>query len=81
MKCRSCRADVIFLRNAKSGSTVILDALPIRRYVMIDDTLSLHGLVGLIDSRADSSDPAGLLVETYTDHHATCPNAAEWEGE
>lgn len=67
-ECRSCGATVLFATSAATGRTMILDAKPAKRVV-----LELTGLRG----------PPGVfarVVDTYLDHHATCPQAAEWRG-
>jgi hypothetical protein len=76
--CRSCDAEVVFVPSAKSGAPMILDAKPEKRVVLIDDspTRSSHQL-------AFAENPLNAkahVVSVYTDHHATCPNAADWKG-
>jgi hypothetical protein len=79
--CNSCQAEVIFVPSAKTGRSMILDAKPTKGVV-----------IGMPDSRswfftpADGPDGPGSLmarakvVDVYTDHHVTCPNADDWKG-
>lgn len=78
--CQSCGAEVVFVPSAKTGKPMILDAKPEKRVLLVDGTLSLHGLVGPIDKPADASDPMARVLSVYIDHHATCPEAAAWKG-
>ncbi|MGH2711371.1 MAG: hypothetical protein ACRDH9_09240 [Actinomycetota bacterium] len=68
-KCRSCKADVIFVPSAKSGKPLILDAKPSKGVV-----LGRGVPFGHIPMQVAN------VVDVYTDHHVTCPNAADWKG-
>lgn len=71
--CRSCNADVFFVRSVKADRLMILDAKP-----------SEAGNVQIIDNKAHVL--AGLLLEhgraegarLRTSHHATCPDRDAW---
>lgn len=66
--CRSCPAEVVFVRSATTGKNMILDAKP-KKGIVIDPS---------------GPDTPGFqvarVVDVYTDHHATCPRAADWRG-
>lgn len=63
--CRSCQADVLFVPSAKNpDKNMILDLRPGKGIV-------LERLYTLDQVRAK-------VVDVYTDHHATCPNADQW---
>ncbi len=78
--CRSCDAEVVFVPSAKSGKLMILDAKPTKGVVLTDGTMSIHGLVQVIGALDDASVPEACVVDVYTDHHGTCPDAASWKG-
>jgi hypothetical protein len=71
-QCRSCERDVVFVASAISGKAMILDAKPEKRVVLTDgagrEVSPLHQA-----ARAK-------VVDVYTDHHATCPDAEVWKG-
>ncbi len=72
--CRSCGAEVVFVPSAKSGATMILDAVPEKRIVLVPaDQVVRYAdeMRGPFYARAQ---------DAYTDHHATCPQADEWKG-
>lgn len=77
--CRSCGADVIFVPSAKTGKSMILDAKP-KKGIVVMGTLQGHpaGLPVKVDQVPRSG--VGLVVDVYTDHHATCPKAKDWQG-
>ena len=70
--CRSCGADVVFVRSGRSGKPMILNAFPTKGVVINNDL----GYPTVVDDPAASA----YVVNVYTDHHATCPNAADWKG-
>lgn len=79
-RCRSCRAEVIFVHSATSEATMILDAKPEKRIVLSarDDNPLLASVM-----KYDPARPHRLvarLVDVYTDHHVTCSSANEWRG-
>lgn len=69
--CQSCGASVFFAVYEKTGRTMIVDAKPSQRLVVV---------------AGDPDDPLNpctirlAMRKTYVDHHATCPQAAEWRG-
>ena len=73
-QCRSCGAEVLFVPSAKSGKPMILDAKPEKRIVLV-----VGGHENLI-AQPETAIYMARVVNTYTDHHATCPKAAEWKG-
>jgi hypothetical protein len=77
--CRSCGADVLFVPSAKSGKPMILDAKPEKRIVLgtphTDAELIIHG-----DHLDERDYQIARVVDTYIDHHATCPKAEQWKG-
>jgi hypothetical protein len=76
--CRSCGADVIFVPSAKSGKPMILDAKPEKRIVLVvaEGTGGSHNILAI----PEIEHKAARIVDTYTDHHATCPAAKDWKG-
>ncbi len=79
--CRSCGAEVVFVRSAKSGKRMILDAKAEKRVVLGSAITTLEPDDGIVVG-AQHPDAALIarVVRTYVDHHATCPAAAEWKG-
>jgi hypothetical protein len=73
-QCRSCEAEVIFVPSAKTGKPMILDAKPEKRVVLLD----VYG--HLSPDMVQGEAIAARVVDTYVDHHATCPFAKEWKG-
>lgn len=73
VKCRSCQADIMFVRSASTGNFMVIDATPRE-----------NGNVAIIDGAAhvlrgdlfEQMMPLGTA--RYVDHHATCPEAAKW---
>lgn len=75
-----CGAEILFVPNAKSGKTVILDAKPERRYLLVDETdyVGDEGDMEIV-LVGPGEGAVAVLVETRVDHHATCPAfAAGW---
>lgn len=79
--CRSCDAEVVFVPSAKTGKPMILNAKPTKGIVLVDATHEHRG--------KPSPDNAAVLitvdhyeaaqvVDVYTDHHSTCPDAARY---
>lgn len=88
--CRSCDAEVIFVPSAKTGKNMILDAKPKKGVVVtigggagrdpsagpgIGDPASRDTVA---NADTSLSAPSAHVVDVYTDHHATCPRAADW---
>lgn len=59
--CKSCGADIFFVRMRKTGRSMPLDAKP-------------QKLVWLIGGDGNQE---GEMVEVYASHFSTCPNAAQ----
>jgi hypothetical protein len=76
--CRSCGAAVIFVTSGKSPAKLILDAKPEKR-VIVARVRHLH-LLAATDGSKHLDDPVGAVIDVYTDHHATCSDAAAWHG-
>lgn len=75
--CRSCEAEVVFVRSDHSTATMILDAKPEKRLVL-HNVMGENGpslWFGPLDKTARAR-----VVDAYTDHHATCPDAKAWTG-
>jgi hypothetical protein len=77
--CRSCDAEVVFVASATSGKSMILDAKPAKGVVLVDLASTLHGMYGL-EAEPGQLHAAAKVVDVYTDHHVTCPDAAAWKG-
>lgn len=75
--CRSCPAEVVFVKSATTGKAMILDAKPAKGVVLTDPTMNMHGLLAFDDDPAHAE---ARVVDVYTDHHVTCPDAAAWKG-
>lgn len=69
-KCSACQADVVFVPSAKSGKAMILDAKPRKGGVLV-----LPGITNQLVPPEGVPHPAVAIVDVYTDHHATCPDA------
>jgi hypothetical protein len=62
-KCRSCGADIVWAVTP-SGARQPLDAKPDKRIAL--------------EMSDDGAPPLARIVNTYTPHHATCPDAERW---
>jgi hypothetical protein len=71
-RCRSCGAEVFFVPSGSSTRVLIVDAKPEKRVVLTD------GAGRWISPQHESA--RAHIVDTYTDHHATCPDAEVWKG-
>ena len=83
--CRSCDAEVVFVASEKTGRPMILNAKPEKRVLVGNfsevsegDGFGLLLIDGYIGPPGGGS--VAVVVDVYTDHHATCPNAADWKG-
>ncbi len=78
--CRSCDAEVLFVPSATTGKSMILDAKPSKGIVLLSET----GLAESIRHLRPTAQLGGVftaaVVDVYTDHHGTCPDAASWKG-
>lgn len=76
--CRSCGAPVVFAPSATSDKTMILDAKVERRIVFEEELQDFgtgpYGEQLYVKAGIDSA----RVVDTYVDHHATCPEAEAW---
>lgn len=77
-RCLSCTAEVVFVPSAKSGRLMILDAQPRKDVVLVVESLEDYGWD--FAAYPIDEDTRALVVDVYTDHHATCPEAASWKG-
>lgn len=85
--CRSCNAEVVFVPSAKTGRAMILNAKPTKG-VVVATAVNEHGGAHAFASRAIVADPSlavgivpqAIVVDVYTDHHATCPFAESFRG-
>ena len=72
--CRSCGAEVLFVPSATTGKAMILDARPERRVLVQNQRApgrsEMPGATGAV----------ARVIDAYTDHHVTCPDAAAWKG-
>lgn len=74
-RCRSCNADVVFIRSHKTGKPMILNAAPEKRVVIQDN----DGVIARVPADGPAAPEAdALVVDTFTPHHATCPAADKW---
>lgn len=74
--CRSCRWPVVFVPSAKTGRPMILDAAPSKGVVLVGHPIGVDNAFDVVGA----DDTLARVVDVYTDHHATCPNAAAWKG-
>ncbi len=72
--CRSCGAEVVFVPSVRGRVTMILDAVPEKRVVLV----SAAEVVRYADEMRGPF--YARLQDAYTDHHATCPDAKSWRG-
>jgi hypothetical protein len=75
--CRSCQAEVRFVPSAKTGKPMILDAKPEKRVVVVPPDVGQTAFGGQVGPFGPD---VAVVVDTYVDHHVTCPAAAEWKG-
>ena len=64
VKCRSCKADIIFIKHGKKFHPVNVN--PKKLFVFIKEYYDLM------------ESGAWQLVDAYESHFATCPDAAKW---
>lgn len=63
-ECKSCGAEIIWVRMDESGKAMPIDAIPEKRVVLLDRTFG-----------AQDPTPVAKMETTYISHFATCPNA------
>lgn len=68
-RCRACKAEVVWAKNADTGSTQIVDAAPSPR----GNILVFVTPAGTMCRVIPKDEQEGL--ELRLDHHATCPEA------
>jgi len=69
-ECRSCGAEVMFVPSAKNHDRkMILNVKPAKG-VVLESTAVFGPELNVVHAR---------VMDVYTDHHATCPNAKEWK--
>lgn len=83
--CRSCDAEVVFVPSAKSAKPMILDAKPKKGVVVgtsITEAGGVHAFANpaIVESGGPGIVPQAIVTNVWTDHHVTCPNAADWKG-
>lgn len=73
-RCKSCNALIMWLRNDRTGKMSPIDAAPNinGNCLVLDDDEHYH-VLAKIDAIAQ--DPSRI----YTNHFATCPEAAQWK--
>lgn len=79
-KCRSCRADVLWVVWRESGKRMPVDAEPDMRPPPKGGALVLTlsgGSFGTLFVEKYDATKHGLTRNRYTSHFVTCPNAAE----
>lgn len=67
--CRSCGAEILWVRSAKNGTLMPLDAVPDPNgNVELDDDghAVVHGQADMLGG------------QRFMPHHATCPHADQW---
>jgi len=67
-RCRSCKAEIRWVRSATSTKLLPLDLRPEKRVVLEQVPVG------------DEVEQRARVVDVYTSHFATCPAAAEWKG-
>ena len=73
-RCRSCRAEIIWVITARGGRRMPLDAEPTPDGNVIFDTTGRAAVV--------SGETLATLrpeIKRYMPHHATCPHADQWK--
>ena len=73
-KCRSCQADILWVRNASKGTFMCLDAEP----VCGGNVAIVDGLAKVV-KKGDLFEAEGEFpVLRYRSHFVTCPEAKQW---
>jgi len=76
-KCSACQADVVFVRNEGSGRTMILDAKPEKRVVLLELGDPIYSVAQVLPA-LQSGTATGQVASVFVDHHATCPNVDQF---
>jgi hypothetical protein len=74
-----CGAEVIFVPSAKSGKSMILDAKP-KKGIVTGVDVGVHFGESFMFEPPGEDGIVAIVVDVYTDHHATCPGAKAWAG-
>jgi hypothetical protein len=72
---RGCGAEVVFVPSAKSGRPMVLDAKPAKGVVIYPDPIEAVGPGPTFTGGGFEGRRVAAVVDVYTDHHATCPDA------
>lgn len=67
--CKSCSAEILFLRNLVSGRNTPVDVDPHPCGTLV---------ISLEDGQCRQASPSDPITERHTNHLSTCPNAEEW---
>lgn len=84
--CQSCQAAILWVASGKqradgTRATLIVDAVPAKRLVVGSLITTLDQDDGIVVGAQHPDAPiVGRMVDTYVDHHSTCPKAQEWKG-
>ena len=62
-RCKTCGAEIRWVQMAKTGKPMPLDAKPERRVIVV--------------GRDEAGEELAALVDTFTSHFVTCPEARE----
>lgn len=78
MRCKGldCGAEIIFVKTI-NGKSQVLDAKPKKGVVLV---LEQDPLVLASQQDLEVDDARARVVNIWTDHHATCPNAYKFKG-
>jgi hypothetical protein len=68
--CRSC-GDEVFWIESETGKKMPVDAKPEKRIILMQ-----QGGVPVLS--VPDGNPIGKVVDVYTSHFATCPDATKW---
>lgn len=71
--CRACDAPVLFVPSAKTGATMILDAVPVA-----EGNVVIEGDAARVLTRVEAAAATLFAEKRYVSHFATCPRAADF---
>jgi hypothetical protein len=75
--CSACDAEVVFVPSDKSGASMICDAEPEKRLVLLDGGEPIYSIAQVRTALASGTATA-KPASVFTDHHATCPEADQF---
>ena len=80
-KCRgpNCGAEILFVKTEK-GKLQVLDAEPKKGVVLFTGDSNPRLRKTLAEAESTLTPTYSVVVDVFTDHHATCPDAALFEG-